>query len=72
MLFRFALATIPRIACDHSLFPLVSVVLAGAFAKFISLIFRWSVRRLIPSFLAAKAWHQSGVHHGLRGYSRIR
>jgi hypothetical protein len=40
MLFRFAFATIPRISCDHSLFPLASVVLAGAFAAFISLIFR--------------------------------
>lgn len=37
---------------------------AELLSRFISLIFRCSVRRLMPSFLTAKAWHQSGVNHG--------
>src|SRR6266545_3168439 len=42
-----------RPGCDHSLLLFASAPSAGGLARFISLILRCRVRRLMPSFLAA-------------------
>src|SRR5207247_7621735 len=42
-----------RHGCDQSLLPLAAMASAFVLATFISLIFRCSVRRLMPSFFAA-------------------